>query len=93
MNEKIILVKYCGGEYDDFYTSIVFATNNIKTAKKYIAKFNKILKKWKRYYSKFEQGEGILRWIKEEYSESHYDRWYRLRNIDKCYFEEVEIRE
>lgn len=92
MNNKIILVKYCGGDYEDYYTSVVFATANKKTAKNYVTKFNRILKKWKDYYSQFEQDENGFGWLKSEYAKSHFNRWYSLRNIDKCYYEEIEIR-
>jgi len=51
--DKIYLVKYCGGSYDDFYIVTIFATTKKSTATKYVTRFNKILKKWKEYYSQF----------------------------------------
>ena len=48
------LVRYCGGSYDDYYSAVIFVTNNKSTATKYCSKFNKALKKWKAYYEQFE---------------------------------------
>jgi Fe-S oxidoreductase len=82
------IVKYSGGEWDDYYTSDIFVTSNKEVAEKYVEKFNNILKKWKEYYSQFAGDYGS---IKEEYIEM-YDRFYSLKGINKCYFKEIEIR-
>jgi hypothetical protein len=92
---KIYLVKYWGGDWDDHYTHIVFATTNKSVATKYVKKFNSVLKKWKEYYKQFEYKNDEIwgtGWIKNEHIEQHYNRWSRLRSIDKCYWDEVEIR-
>ena len=87
------LVKYYGGSYDSYYSAVVFVTNNKSTATKYCTKFNKLLKKWKNYYKQFETNKyGIMTWIADEYVEKHFDRWNRLQNITKCYYEEVSFR-
>lgn len=59
--EKIYLVKYRGGDFDSSYNVTIFATFDENKAVKYIEKFNHILKKWKQYYSQFEE----YGWIKE----------------------------
>jgi len=89
---KIYLVKYFGGSYDDFYTVTIFATEKKSTAAKYVTRFNKILKKWKKYYSQFEDKEYEYAWIKDEHIDPHFDRWHSLRNITRCYYDEVEVR-
>jgi hypothetical protein len=90
---KIYLVKYYGGGYDDHYTVTIFATTKKATATKYVRRFNKILKKWKEYYSQFEEDKyGIMKWLKEDYTEQYFYRWNSLRNITKCYYEEVPVR-
>ena len=89
---KIFLVYYCGGYYDDSYETVIFATAERKTANNYVNKFNRILKKWKKYYSQFETDIKGFVWIDDKYIEQHYDRWYSLQNIRMCYYEEIPIR-
>ncbi len=91
-NEKIYLVKYYGGEYEDSWNTAIFATHKKSTATKYVAKFNRILKKWKDYYDQFTDTNGGIRWIKQEHVEKHFKRWYYLSGISNCYYEEIEIR-
>jgi hypothetical protein len=86
------LVKYCGGSYDDYYSAVIFVTNKKSTATKYVAKFNRILKKWKKHYEQFETNKFRMKWIADEYIEKHFDRWDSLQNITKCYYEEVSFR-
>ena len=90
--KKIYLVSYSGGDYDDYYTIIIFATTKKSTAVKYVKKFNSILKKWKNYYSQFEENELGFKWIKDEYVEQHFNRWDCLRNINNCYYQEITVR-
>ena len=79
MMNKIYIVKYCGGSYEDWYSTNIFATTKKATATKYVSKFNRILRKWKKYYSQFEEKESGIRWLKKEYAEKHFDRWHCLR--------------
>lgn len=83
---------YSTGEYDDYHKVIVFFTSDKKIAKKWCSKFNKILKKWKEYYSQFSDKDDSIKWIKPEYIEQHFDRWYQVNNINNSWFEEIEIR-
>jgi hypothetical protein len=92
MENKIYLVRYCGGNYEDYYSEVIFATTKKTTATKYVTKFNRILKKWKDYYSQFEHNDMGFNWIKEEYVEQHFQRWNCLRYITNCYYEEVNVR-
>ena len=87
------LVKYCGGSYDDYYTAEIFVTTKKTTATKYVTRFNKLLKKWKEHYKQFEGDSGCgFKWIKDEYVEKHFNRWNSLRNINKCYWIEIDAR-
>ena len=86
------LVRYSGGSYDDYYSAVIFVTDKKSTAKKYVTKFNRILKKWKDYYNKFETDEFGMKWIADEHIEKHFYRWNKLQNITKCYYEEVSFR-
>lgn len=44
---KIYIIKYHGGDYEDYYEKIIFATTDKTKAISYVRRFNKILKKWK----------------------------------------------
>jgi hypothetical protein len=90
--DKIYVVKYCGGDYEDFGNVTVFATTKKSVATRYVTKFNRILKKWKNHYKQFETNEMGIDWIKQEFVERHFDRWNRLQNISTCYYEEVLVR-
>jgi hypothetical protein len=90
--KKMFIVKYSFGSYEDHHVVIIFATTKKSTATKYVTKFNRILKKWKKHYSQYEQNDTGLNWIKEEYIEKYFDRWHCLRNINRCYYEEVPLR-
>jgi len=86
------IVRYCGGSYDDWYESNVFVTDKKATATKFVTKFNKMLKKWKEHYKQYEGKQFGMDWIKDEYVEQHFYRWNRLRDITKCYWDEIELR-
>lgn len=89
---KIYLIKYYGGSHDDYYAVNIFATKNKDAAMRYIEKFNNMLKKWKEYYSQFESGEFGHEWIKNEFVHTNiYDRWYKLKNISGCDYDEIEL--
>jgi hypothetical protein len=94
---KMYIVKYCGGSYDDYYNANIFVTSNKSTAIKYVKKFNRILKKWKKYYSQFENkdefGFTMLSLdITNDYYYNKYYRWNYLSNIDECYYDEISVR-
>jgi hypothetical protein len=90
--DKIYLVQYDGGSYEDSFEATVFATTKKSTATKYVTKFNRILKKWKQYYSQYEDKTLGISWITDEYAKKYFNRWYSLRRINKCYYHEVEVR-
>jgi len=90
--EKIYVVKYCGGSYESYYDVIIFATMKKSVATKYVTKFNRILKKWKEHYTQFEEVEMGFSWIKKEHVGSHFNRWWSLREVTKCYMDEIELR-
>ena len=90
--KKMYIVKYCGGSYEDYYEKIVFVTDKKSTATKYVTKFNKTLKKWKDYYSQYEEKSQFgVTWIKDSFN-NKFNRWYSLGNISRAYWEEVEVR-
>lgn len=90
MKKAIYIVKYSRGAWDDYEEVDVFVTESKSKAEKYRAKFNRILKKWKTHYSKYE--DESLGWIKDEYEEHYFMRWYSLREVNGCYIKEIEQR-
>ena len=92
VSDSYYLVRYSGGSYDDYYSAVIFVTDKKSTAKKYVTKFNRILKKWKKHYQQFETYKFGMKWIADEHVEKHFDRWHSLQNITKCYYEEVSFR-
>lgn len=89
---KTYIVKYSRGGWDDYSENILFATTDKKTATKYVTKFNAILKKWKEYYSQFEDDSKGIKWIKPEFIRQHYDRWHRVMETNKCTYFEIKTR-
>ena len=73
-SKKHYLVSYCGGSYDDYYTSVIFVTDDKKKATKYVTKFNKILKKWKKHYKQYEDKKYGDIWISDIYQDKYFDR-------------------
>jgi len=90
--KELYLVSYSSGVYDSYHETIIFATSDKKKATRYVTKFKRLLKKWKNYYSQFEETEHGFKWIKEEHYEKHYKNWYRLRDINECYWRLIEER-
>ena len=92
MSNKMYIVRYCVGSYDDSYEVNLFVTNKKTTATKYVTRFNSIFKKWKEHYKQYEETEYGIAWIKDEYAEKYFDRWNSLRETNKCYWSEIELR-
>lgn len=92
INSTYYLVRYYGGSYDDYYNIVIFATNKKTTATKYVRKFNSTLKKWKTYYKQFEENKYGMVWLADKNIEKHFKRWNELRNITRCYYEEVPFK-
>lgn len=89
---KMYLLTYTSGVYDSYHEKDIFVTADKKKATKYVTKFNRILKKWKKYYSQFENNENGFNWIDEKYINEHYKNWSKLRDINECYWQLIEIR-
>jgi len=87
--ENLYIVKYSSGEIDERYNVEIFATMHKYVAIDYTIKFNEILKRWKHYYKQYENPDG---WIKDEYVEKYFDRWYCLKDVKECYVKILELR-
>jgi len=87
--DNIYIVKYSGGSYDGYYTRDIFGTADESTAIAYVNKFNNILNNWKAYYKKFEDGDG---WLRSDVDDEHFEKWYKLHQISRCYYEPLPVR-
>jgi len=67
------------------------AFKNKSDATRYCAKYNRILKKYKEYYKKYEVNKlGLLDWIDDKYiGMGVYDKWYSVKNTYNCSYEQV----
>ena len=90
--EIVYIVSYSRGSYEDHKEIIIFATTKKSKATKYVTKFNRILKKWQEYYKQYETNEVGISWLKEEHVQKYFDRWYELRQVNYCYWEQIELR-
>ena len=82
--DKIYLVRHCGGSYEDSWDNVIFATISKKNAQKYVQKYNRVLEKWKVYYSQFEDKRRVL--------SKNFHRWHQINSFINCYFEEIDVR-
>ena len=92
MIEKVYIVAYSEGLYEDYCKYNIFATGSKVKATEYRDKFNKLLKKWQEYYTIYGEEKLGRLYLKEEYVEKYFDRWYKIMDIHECFIEELEIR-
>jgi len=83
------IVQYSTGDYDDFIVHNIFVTEKKETATKYVSKFNRIFKKWKKYYWSLKiDGQG-------HFFDEHphlFNRWCTVTEINKCFWSEIQSR-
>lgn len=89
--KKIYIVSYKEGDWDSEYEVFIFATCNKKVATNYKKRFDKILKKLKKHYSKYEVYKNGNKWLSEEHIEI-FERWCRIKDAKPCIITEVEQR-
>ena len=75
------VVKYDGGQYEDYFERDLFVTESLELAQKYVAKFNAILEKWRLYY------DSLYYDCKLYCNRADY-----VLEIHKCYYTEIEVR-
>lgn len=91
--EKIYVVKYHRGRYDDASVITIFATFRKDTARQYVERFNTSLKKWKDYYKQFEgENEFGFQSLKKEHFETKFERWLHIIDTGFSFYNEVELR-
>ena len=90
---KIYLVKYSAGSYDDYYEVNLFATNNEFTAKKYVDRFNTILQKWKNFLETM-NSEALNSENEEDFLDKHpiLYRYHDIVEINQAGYEQIKCR-
>ena len=92
--EKLYLVISSSGSWDDYFESVVFATKDREYAEKYVEKLDRLIEKTRDMLEPYTE-IGLLGYshIKEEYYDSwQYIRWEQVRNLNKPFIRETELR-
>jgi len=89
-NEKqyMLVVKYSEGIYDDFCVHDIFATTDEEKAKAYCEKFNRIISKWKDYWSTIVNEDDD--WVDND--TYNYNRYHQITDINTAWYDKIEIR-
>lgn len=90
MRDKIYLVKYSIGSYEDYHVIDIFATQSKETADRYVEKFNRILEHWLDYMKEFQDKYGFRDAEKCTTTISY--RYYDIIDTGQAFIEEIEIR-
>jgi hypothetical protein len=91
MMEKIYIVKYSEGYYSDYREHNLFATTKKSIATKYITRFNNLLKQLEKRNKIFES-ENYGNWISDEYSDKFYRSWYKVRETNPAFWQEIKLK-
>lgn len=92
MVKKMYIAKYSRGDWDDYYQFPVFVSADKRKVTNWVTKFNRIHKEYLKMYEPYLSREHSFPWIADEYSEKYGDKWYRLKKINKAFWEEIELR-
>ncbi len=90
MSEKIYIVKYSSGSYDDYYEQNIFATKSLEVASNYIQKFNTKLDYWKGVMMNYANESGYLK--DENWNIPVANHFWTIKDMNRCFMEEIEIR-
>ena len=85
--KEMYIVKYSFGHSLDNGAAILFVTDTEQKAKNYCNKFNRILKKWKKYHNKCAK----QLWLRND-DFNKFERWYQLKMINECFYNKIELR-
>ena len=90
MSEKIYIVKYSSGSYDDYHEQNIFATKSLEVASNYIQKFNTKLDYWKGVMMTYANESGYLK--DENWNIPVTNHFWTIKDMNRCFIEEIEIR-
>jgi len=91
MRNKIYIVSYSTGEYEDWTEISLFATFDMEKAVAYCKKFNEMWKRWSEHYTQYTSVGLGHNWIKDEHMQ-YFERWWMVKNMNGCGWREIEIR-
>lgn len=84
-NNKIYIVGYSKGSYDDYEEVNVFCTFDEKIARKWENKFDLLCRKWSTFYKRLERQHKDRRYL---YSL----RYVKIQDINTSFVKEIEVR-
>jgi hypothetical protein len=92
--QKIYVVYYSKGSYEDYEKIIIFATNNEDKAIRYACRYMEILNKLRKHYMQFAKDKEYRReTLCEMYRNTPIgNRFDSIMNLGHCNWEEVELR-
>ena len=84
------LVISASGEYESYVKTPLFVTDDIKKARAYVAKYNRILRALKKHVEGryLEERDGELAWN----DEVSMDRYFAVMDEHECWFHFIEVR-
>ena len=86
--QYMLVVKYSEGCWDDFCVHDIFATTDEEKAKAYCEKFNRIISKWKNYWSTIVSKDDD--WLDDD--TYNYNRYHQITDINTAWYDKIEIR-
>lgn len=89
---EVYVANYSTGDFDDYYEVQVFVSHDKLKVEKWVKKFNRILSDYKEYNKKFEDSESPYNWIKAEYVQDYFERWYLIKKVNNAFIRTLEIR-
>ena len=87
MKSEMFLVYYTYGGYDTFTRITIFVTEDEELAKRYVEKFNRILKHWKDYWNTIVNEDN---WLDSDEYDFH--RWYQITESNEAEYKKIEVR-
>ena len=87
MKSEMFLVYYTYGGFDDFTRISIFVTEDEELAKRYVEKFNRILKYWKDYWNTIVNEDN---WLDND--EYDFRRWYKITETNEAQYKNIEVR-
>jgi len=87
---KMYLVKYSTGSYEDYHQNNLFVTADKEVADKYVEKFNRILDNWLDYMTLFDNEHGYR--DDEKCTTAISQRYYDVIETNGAFVEEIEVR-
>ena len=87
MKSEMFLVYYTYGGFDDFTRISIFVTEDEELAKRYVEKFNRILKYWKDYWNTIVNDDN---WLDND--EYDFRRWYKITETNEAKYKKIEVR-